>query len=67
MVGIMQVLFRHGLEQFQFHLEWGFPLGHSGPVCQPEDVGVNCDGRFTKGRVQYNIGCFSPDTRQGLQ
>ncbi len=62
MVGVMQVLPRYGLEELEFHLEWGFSPGHSGSVGNPEDVSVHCDGRLAKGCIEDNISCFSPDT-----
>ena len=63
-VSILQVFFRYGLEKFQFHLERRFSLRHAGSVCDPEDVRVYRYGRFTKGRIKYNIGRLSSDARQ---
>jgi hypothetical protein len=37
------------------------------PLRQSHDVGVDTDGRLTKGVAKHDIGCFSAHAREGQQ
>lgn len=55
---------RDFFEQRLFNGQNCFAIGHTGPVAQPEDMGIDRHGMLTPGDIAHHIGCFAPDTGQ---
>lgn len=66
-VGVSTVGSGYVLHKSMFHLQRGFPRGEARAIGNTEDVGIDGNSRFTKGRVQYNVCSFAADSGQGLQ
>ena len=67
MVRILLELLRYESEQLLLDFQHGFTRGNPGSVCYSEDMGIDCDGRLSEGRIQDHVCRLAPDSGQGLQ
>ena len=67
MMGVNHVLFGNDLEQFFLNCQHGFATGQTRAIRHSVYMRVDCHGRMTESGIEYNIGGFSPDTRQCFQ
>ena len=63
-VGIAAIGLGHTLQEFLLDIERCPPRCQSGTVCDPKNVGVDCDGGFAEGRVEDDIGRFAAHAGQ---
>lgn len=54
-------------QQPLLHLQRRAARRESGPIGDPEDMRIHCDGRFSEGGIQHHIRSLSADARQALQ
>lgn len=66
-VGVSTVGSGYVLHKSMFHFQWGFPRCEARAIGNTEDVGIDGNSGFTKGRVQYDVRSFAADSGQGLQ
>ena len=66
-VGVAEIGFRHGLQQFSFHLRDIFSRCKTKTIAKTKEMRVNCNGGLTEDVVQNNIGGFSADAGKGFQ
>ena len=67
MVRVALVGRRDDLIQLCFDLEGRLAGGHPGAVTDPEDMGVDRDGRLPERDVEHHIGGLAADARQFFQ
>ncbi len=66
-MGVALEFRRYFLFQRQFNRQRRFARREAGPVGDPEDMGVDRDGRLAEGDVEHHIGGLAPDAGQFLQ
>ncbi len=67
MVRIVLELIRHEFQQFFLDLRHVLAGCEPGAVADPEDMGVDRDGRLSEGGVEDHVGGLAPHAGQGFQ
>lgn len=61
------VLLGYDLVEFSLDFEYVFSGSKSGPVCDAENMRVDCDRRMTESGIQYDVRGFSADAGKRFQ
>ena len=67
MMGVALGLVRNDALELLLDFQRRFAGRKAGAVADPEEMGVDGDGRVTEGDVENDIGGLPTDARQGLQ
>src|SRR4051812_9129062 len=67
MVGVLQVLGRRELQKLVFYGNDVFSGSETGPVCDPEDVGIDRHRRLAERGVQHHVRGLAADAGQALE
>ncbi len=66
-VRVHQIGRRDALQQLVLDFQRRFARRQTGAIGEPEEMGIDRHGGFTKGDVEHHVGGFAADAGQGLQ